>query len=108
MPHPKLTNEEQASALGTQLGALISALEVSYDVRSALVEILPDLNHKQLEQLVVFLETSAMQAGTANLDMELKRKVESIKADYDSAEAKLAAEATAELEAVAAKLKMQP
>lgn len=105
MARPKPTGEEQAAVLGTKLGALISALEVSDDVRSALVEILPELNMEQLEQLAQFLATSAVQAGTASLDAELKREVERMKADYDTADAKLAAAATAELEAVATKLK---
>lgn len=102
-----INSEQTAAELGRKLGALLAALEVSDEAREAMLKILPELTLEQLSELVVFLETSAVHAETMDLDQELRQEIERIKMDYDAAEAKLNAQASVELEAVAAKLKSQ-
>lgn len=99
------TNENEAVELGHKLGSLINALEVTDDIREALVTILPELTTKQLRELVDLLEASAIQGETTDLDLSLKQEVERIKKENDLAQDKLAAEADAELEKIAINLK---
>lgn len=106
MANDNTANKElEAVAVGQKLGVLINALEIGSEMRGALMALLPELDENQLKQLVLFLEASAAQAETADLDAELRREIMRIKTDYDAAVEKADSAAMAELEEVAAKLK---
>lgn len=70
---PSLEDIKQiAEQRGKRLGFLIASLSVDNEVKNALLDLLPEMNVRQLDQLTDILEANFLQSATGSVEESLK------------------------------------
>ena len=74
---------------GKKLGFLIAALNVPHDVKSAWLDLLPQMSLPQIERLFNILESKYLDQQTKDADQKLKQELDKIKVECEKLEADL-------------------
>lgn len=103
-PTDQPTDEELTQMLtdaendGRRLGVLIASLDVTDEVKQAILDILPSFTPEQLQRFLAILEVQYANQKTGKIDEEFAKELQNIKTEHDAQVASATTTAQKELE----------
>ena len=90
---------------GRRLGVLITSLDVTDEVKQAILDILPQFTPEQLQRFLAILEVQYANQKTGHIDEEFAKQLQNIKTEHDAQVASATATAQKELDKLEKEIK---